>query len=78
VIVAPSVTDAAVEVVTAKKNVRLLTTGEWSGVNQQRDYKRVAGGLLVQDGDIELYNDMKVVTEVQPSSKLLTVCLRGK
>ncbi len=35
--------------VAAKKNVRLLECGKWSGPIAQLDMKRVAGGLLVQD-----------------------------
>jgi len=75
VIIAPSVQKAAAEVVAAKKNVRLLETGEWSGSTVQTEYKRVAGGLLIQDADIELYDDLKVVTELQPTPEQMADCL---
>ncbi len=68
VIIAPKVSAAAVEVVAAKKNVRLLECGEWPAEPGQRlDFKRVNGGLLVQDTDLLLSADMKVVTKRQPT-----------
>ncbi|MDD1783846.1 bifunctional phosphoribosylaminoimidazolecarboxamide formyltransferase/IMP cyclohydrolase [Enterovibrio sp. ZSDZ35] len=69
VIIAPSVSDAAVEVVSAKKNVRLLVCGEWSTQTTGFDVKRVNGGLLVQDRDQGMVSidDLKVVSKRQPS-----------
>lgn len=75
VIIAPSVQKAAADIVSAKKNVRLLETGEWSGGTVQTEYKRVAGGLLVQDADIELYNALDVVTKLQPTPEQMADCL---
>ena len=75
VIIAPSIEKAAAEVVAAKKNVRLLETGEWSGGTLQAEYKRVAGGLLIQDADIALYDDLQVVTTLQPTKEQMTDCL---
>lgn len=70
VIIAPKVTSAAAEVVAAKKNVRLLECGFWSAEDTHRlDFKRVNGGLLVQDADLALYNDLKVVSKRQPTEK---------
>ena len=75
VIIAPNVQKAAAEVVAEKKNVRLLETGEWSGSTLQIEYKRVAGGLLIQDADIALYNDLQVVTDLQPTKEQMADCL---
>ena len=70
VIIAPKVSAEASEIVSAKKNVRLLECGEWSGEAMQRlDFKRVNGGLLVQDSDLLLHNELKVVSERQPSEQ---------
>ncbi|TDX99595.1 bifunctional phosphoribosylaminoimidazolecarboxamide formyltransferase/IMP cyclohydrolase [Thiohalophilus thiocyanatoxydans] len=69
VIIAPSVNNEAVEVVAAKKNVRLLACGEFSNGRPRLDFKRVNGGLLVQDADLALYNELKVVTKRQPSEQ---------
>ncbi|MCF7965239.1 MAG: bifunctional phosphoribosylaminoimidazolecarboxamide formyltransferase/IMP cyclohydrolase [Methylobacter tundripaludum] len=53
VIIAPSVSAAAQTVLAEKQNVRVLECGTWNSDNQPSlDFKRVAGGLLVQDKDI--------------------------
>ncbi len=73
VIIAPSVTDGAQEIIAAKKNVRLLVTGQWQDQASGWDYKRVNGGLLVQDRDngmISLDN-IKVVSDRQPTQEEL-------
>jgi len=69
VIIAPSVTGEAIAAVAEKKNVRLLECGQWQGTNPRLDYKRVNGGLLVQDADLLLLNEMKVVSQRQPSEQ---------
>ena len=74
VIIAPTIAPEAVELVAAKKNVRLLACGEFDGERARSlDYKRVTGGLLVQDRDLGMVamEDVKVVTERQPSEQEL-------
>jgi phosphoribosylaminoimidazolecarboxamide formyltransferase/IMP cyclohydrolase len=57
-----------VEVVASKKNVRLLECGEWPLQPAARlDLKRVNGGMLVQDLDLELTAELKVVSKRQPT-----------
>jgi phosphoribosylaminoimidazolecarboxamide formyltransferase/IMP cyclohydrolase len=68
VIIAPAVSAAASEIVAAKKNVRLLECGQWPATSAPRlDYKRVNGGLLVQEADLALSNEIKVVTKRAPT-----------
>jgi phosphoribosylaminoimidazolecarboxamide formyltransferase/IMP cyclohydrolase len=70
VIIAPSVSAEAAEIVAAKQNVRLLACGEWPAERiAGLDYKRVNGGLLVQDRDNGMISadDLKVVTQRAPS-----------
>lgn len=70
VIIAPSISAEAIEVVKAKQNVRLLATGDWTNVRVKGlDYKRVNGGLLVQDRDdgIITESDLKIVTKRAPT-----------
>ncbi len=68
VIIAPKVSAAALEAVRAKKNVRLLECGEWgSEVLHRTEFKRVNGGLLVQDADLQLTGGLRVVTERHPT-----------
>lgn len=72
VIIAPSVSRDAVDVVAAKKNVRLLTCGQWqSNATADFDYKRVNGGLLVQDRDLGMVGaaDLQVVSKRAPSEE---------
>ncbi len=70
VIVAPRVSAEAAEAVSAKKNVRLLQCGEWPESPAQRlDFKRVNGGLLVQEADLALYNELTVVTKRAPTEE---------
>jgi phosphoribosylaminoimidazolecarboxamide formyltransferase/IMP cyclohydrolase len=69
VIIAPEVSPEAGAAVAAKKNVRLLECGAWSGAVKQLDMKRVAGGLLVQDADILLNAELEVVTQRAPTDR---------
>ncbi len=72
VIIAPEVSEAARAAIAAKKNVRLLRTGMWQGAGAPRlDFKRVNGGLLVQDADLALHEELKTVTERAPTEEEL-------
>lgn len=77
VIIAPSLEDGVLEITAAKKNVRVLVCGELPKPDAraaQLDYKRVNGGLLVQEQDlgIILPSDLKIVTDVQPTQEQIT------
>ena len=71
VIIAPTVSDDAVAAVAEKKNVRLLACGQWQSSQPAFDYKRVNGGLLVQDRDLGMVgaDDLKIVTQRQPTAE---------
>ena len=70
VIIAPKVSAEAIKAVSEKKNVRLLECGQWDSEALARlDFKRVNGGLLVQGADLDLYNELKVVSDRQPSEQ---------
>lgn len=76
VIIAPSVADGVLEVTGSKKNVRVLVCGELPKLSERQaqfDFKRVTGGLLVQEQDLGLItlDDLKVVTKVQPTKEQL-------
>ena len=73
VIIAPGVSAEATAAVAEKKNVRLLECGQWGGSEPALDYKRVNGGLLVQDRDLGMVtlDDLKVVSKVQPTEQQL-------
>jgi phosphoribosylaminoimidazolecarboxamide formyltransferase/IMP cyclohydrolase len=70
VIIAPSINDDAAAALATKKNVRVLACGNWGPQPQPGyDFKRVTGGLLVQDRDMGMVDsaDLKVVTQRAPS-----------
>ena len=69
VIVAPMVEPDAAEVLTEKKNVRVLRTGDAGPPAAGFDFKKVSGGLLVQNTDLGRITaeDLKVVTEKAPT-----------
>lgn len=74
VIIAPAVSEEAIAIVAGKKNVRLLACGDWQGqLTQGYDFKRVNGGLLVQERDFGMVEaeELKVVTKVQPTKQQL-------
>jgi len=71
VIIAPTVSDQALERLRSKKDVRVLICGEWGEVRPAEfDYKRVSGGLLVQDRDIGMVapSALRVVSKRQPTA----------
>ncbi|WP_295542595.1 bifunctional phosphoribosylaminoimidazolecarboxamide formyltransferase/IMP cyclohydrolase [uncultured Thiohalocapsa sp.] len=78
VIIAPTVSAEAAALVAAKKNVRLLACGAWDGAPAPHlDYKRVLGGLLVQDADLALTGELRVVSRRAPSEQEMRDLLFG-
>jgi len=74
VIIAPEVAEDAKPILATKKNVRVLATGMWQAQRPTGlDFKRVNGGLLVQDRDLGTItaDDLKIVTKRQPTDKEL-------
>ena len=69
VIIAPEVTKKASKIISEKQNVRLLECGAFEEAQPRLDYKRVNGGLLVQDADLGLYEKLDIVTKRSPSDE---------
>ena len=77
VIIAPKISPEAGEILCSKQNIRVLECGNWdhsalchndsSDFVKAKDFKKVAGGLLIQETDTELYQSLDVVTERPPS-----------
>jgi len=69
VIIAPHITDSAKAVLLNKENIRVLECGNLEKAKHSFDYKKISGGLLVQDKDLASLNldDMKCVSSLQPS-----------
>ncbi|MFQ5934888.1 MAG: bifunctional phosphoribosylaminoimidazolecarboxamide formyltransferase/IMP cyclohydrolase [Acidiferrobacterales bacterium] len=74
VIIAPQVEEAAREVLATKEVVRVLVCGRWdTEAYGGMDYKRVTGGLLVQQPDLGMVepDDLQVVTRRAPTEQEL-------
>lgn len=73
VIIAPAVSGAALKITAAKQNVRVLICGQWQNRTAALDFKRVNGGLLVQDRDLGMVDasQLRVVSKRQPTEQEL-------
>jgi phosphoribosylaminoimidazolecarboxamide formyltransferase/IMP cyclohydrolase len=73
VIIAPSVNHDALDILAAKKNIRVLTTGSMPAPDSRRRLMvtRIAGGMLVQDRDTLTVQDdqLKIVTDRAPTAE---------
>jgi phosphoribosylaminoimidazolecarboxamide formyltransferase/IMP cyclohydrolase len=71
VIIAPNVDEDAKVILSTKQNVRVLECGDLDTAQPSLDYKRVTGGLLVQDKDLGVIteNDIKCVSDLAPTAE---------
>ena len=69
VIIAPKVSVAAKTTLKSKENIRVLECGPLEKAQKSFDYKKISGGLLVQDKDLACLSpaDLKCVSSSQPS-----------
>ena len=68
IVIAPSFTDEALEILKSKKNLRVIKCN----IRQPQDkleYVKVDGGLLVQKTNSKMIDEMNVVTEKTPSKQ---------
>lgn len=72
IVLAPAFDEDALEILTQKKNIRLLTLDSIEKKQPETafDVKKVSGGILVQDIDNSLLSDeLKVVTDRKPTDE---------
>ncbi|NYZ77494.1 bifunctional phosphoribosylaminoimidazolecarboxamide formyltransferase/IMP cyclohydrolase [Candidatus Micrarchaeota archaeon] len=69
IVLAPSFTEDAKKIFLKKPNIRVLELPIKAGVEKHRRYRSVLGGFLVQDSDVELYKELKVVTKRKPTDE---------
>jgi len=72
VIIAPGIAADALALLAAKQNVRVLDCGQWPEANAPGwDFKRVVGGLLIQDRDEGRISrqDLRIVTQRAPTEQ---------
>lgn len=69
VVVAPSYTEEAIEIFHAKPNLRILQLDDILHVESGYEMKKVMGGILIQERDMQAYEKLEVVTDRQPTEK---------
>ncbi len=71
VVIGPEFEQSAIEVLKTKKNLRILITGPLSKPKPSWDWKKVVGGILVQDYDLKDIGltDLQYVTEKRPTAE---------
>jgi phosphoribosylaminoimidazolecarboxamide formyltransferase/IMP cyclohydrolase len=70
VIVAPGFNDEAVEILSTRKNLRLIVVNPKAvGDTTEYEIKRVSGGILVQEHDSTLSEEPRVATDRKPSDE---------
>ena len=75
VIIAPEIDAAALPILATKANIRVLRCSAWGPDRPQGwDYKRVSGGLLVQERDLGVITaaQLKFVSQRDPTAQELT------
>ncbi|MBD3921029.1 bifunctional phosphoribosylaminoimidazolecarboxamide formyltransferase/IMP cyclohydrolase [Paenibacillus sp. PR3] len=82
IIIAPDFTPEALEVLTKKKNIRLLKLGELQAAGERKPellVTSVDGGMLVQESDVHSLTeaDLQVVTNRKPTEEELKQLLFG-
>ena len=78
-IVAPGFSDEAKALFAPKKNLRLLILDVANGSQERYDFKKVSGGLLLQEKDNRVLKpeEIKVVSKVKPTKAQLEAMLFG-
>ncbi len=66
VVIAPSFSDKAMEILTKKKNIRLIALNPYE-VFQKHEIRSVSGGVLVQEKDDSLYDELEIMTDIAPT-----------
>lgn len=76
VVIAPDYEEASIEILRAKKNLRVLRAGE-ARQAEGLDFKRISGGMLVQTRDARRLteSDLKVVSRRAPSAEEIRALL---
>ena len=69
VVVAPSIRAGVLEEAQKRKNLRILTTGPYAAARGGVEFKRVGGGILVQDADERCFDEtgLRIVTTRSPT-----------
>lgn len=82
IVLAPDFTEEALQILTKKKNIRLLKMGEFSSAKERTSQfvvTSIDGGMVVQQSDVHSVDvdDLQVVTDRAPSEEELKQLLFG-
>jgi len=75
-VIAPSITPEAADIFKGKKNLRLIVLPDLQPIPEW-EFKRVSGGLLLQDKDLEILDtaQLKIPTKKKPTKKQMSSLL---
>lgn len=77
VLIAPSYSADALEILSKKTNVRVLEMAVETKPESTQEYKFIEGGLLIQDRDLSIItrDDLTIVTQAQPDANQIDTML---
>ena len=81
VIIAPKINENAKSILSKKENIRVLECGDLHKAQKTFDYKKISGGILIQDKDLTPLNleDLKCVSLIKPNkSQMLDLLFAWK
>ncbi len=78
-VIAPGFEKDALEILRGKKNLRLIELDIYGILEEKYDFKKVSGGLLLQDKDNRQLKpeEVKVVTKIKPTKAQMDAMLFG-
>ena len=79
VVVAPSFSEQGLQELKQKKDLRVIQISKFPDLSGEHDYKKISGGLLVQDVDTKQLTKalLKTVTEKKPTEEQIQAMLFG-
>ena len=76
IVVAPSFSEEALEILKGKKNLRIIKT-QLGKCSDKVEYVKVDGGILVQEVNKSIYEKLETVTEKEPTAEEMSDMLMG-
>ena len=79
IILAPAFTKKSLDILSKKKNLRVLEVGNIEPRDQLLEVRNIVGGLIVQETDASILsrNKLEIVTELEPSEEEINTMLFG-
>ena len=79
IILAPAFTKKSLDILSKKKNLRVLEVGNIEPRYQLLEVRNIVGGLIVQETDTSILskNKLEIVTELEPSEEEINTMLFG-